>query len=193
MDKIKIYKLVSDEDSFQEGGNISTGNLFSTMMGRKVPKTYSPPKNQPLKKIGEFKLDNELIVGESDYDIIHDMKKGAYTAYAYGDDLIIAHGTKKLTKNDIPKLKWKYAGATVGVDGGTFGFFDSSVGSQDGAIPIMDMDADAYHDGIILNTTDFRNGGCDEEDVGVMKFTGSGDGLFYSFKNGNTMALLKGR
>jgi len=152
---MKIYKLVSVSKDNQTGGAV---------------KTYKPPTDQKLKKIGELAIINDMIIGEFEYQKISGMKKGKYTAYSYGDDLLVVHSSVSLDKKKLLNTKWKSTDAVVGVDGGRFGFFDSSVIQTNGNLRIPNIEPDAFREGIILDRTDFDNCECDEYDVGVVRY-----------------------
>jgi hypothetical protein len=75
--------------------------------------------------IGKFNVNNKIIAGES-WNLELDLPKGMYDAYKSNFDLIIVHESNpnQITKKYLSNKIFQIVG-DVGVDAGTFGFYDT--------------------------------------------------------------------
>jgi len=76
-----------------------------------------------FKKIGTIDINDKLAYGEVDYSSI-DAKKGSYDIYRVNDSLVLSLSSNALTKDLLKGIEFIDTSDGVGVDGGTFGFFD---------------------------------------------------------------------
>jgi len=178
-------------------------------------------KIEKFRKISTIKINQDLAVGDFDYEIIKNMKKGMYNIYLADDNLVAVHESRKpeLTVEELKRIVFKYSGAGVGVDSGRFGFYDSEplkyivIGDK---LPYLFFDdnklkkylADNFYvvtiNDLLEATKDMR-----EEDlvknipkkelldkytdnVGFIADTGTGDGGFDCYINNNDIAILIG-
>ena len=181
-------------------------------------------KPTSVKKIGKIQIKSKIVVGEFSYSPNNGFPKfgkGNYYVYSLDDNLVISK--LNLTKSDIVKTVFKYTDASVGVDVGTFGFWDKIYidelikveqelysGSKSGkrksksifkSIPYNHSPELAINQDVVFVTIkDFQNAkeyidyGFDEDQVvGVIGNTGTGDGYFHCYSDSkNTMLLLLG-
>lgn len=171
--------------------NTTTYDLIKLVKSKPKKQIYLPKPNKVV-KIGKFVVKYQLNIGEFDYTPIK-MKKGNYTAYKAGDNLIVIHDSykNKVSKSTIPKWKWKYSGKGVGVDGGTFGFVDIKLKSQ-----ISDSEISPpglYKDGKdYILWSGYHPEMKKKIDFGVVMSTGTGDGGFECYQINDTIAVLVG-
>lgn len=164
-----------------------------------------------LKKIGKIDIDGKLAYGEVDYSSI-DVKKGLYDIYKVDDCLVLSLSTNPQTKDSLKDITFTDTSEGVGVDGGTFGFFDTKsldAIKSEGNVPIFEAKIyleeiktpknviekkwyDLTYDvGFLVKykyTEDFKKQGnkydIDENKIiGVMMNTGTGDGSFPLYEN----------
>lgn len=177
-------------------------------------------KTTPFKKIGEFDIGTTVVIGEMYYTPkkgFPKFKKGKYYIYKIDDSLLLSKN--KIDKDDIKGVLWKNTGHGVGVDGGTFGFWDlkylEALGEYDKSLPKNKRRP--YSTGIpyyrriwnksnlgdtlfikiknLENAKLYIEGGFDGEQViGVVGSTGTGDGSFscYADPKNNMLLLLGG-
>ena len=172
-----------------------------------LPDTVQLNKPSVWKNIGSFEVTDQLVVGEGYYSTIGGMKKGKYNAYQVDDNLLIVHDSKKISKNDINKITF-YSSNEVMVDGGKFGFFDLGIikkinsKKNQGNIPFISIN-DKDWDGIMVTVNDIYAFTTREKNnikkkfdgklcFGVIKGTGTGDGIFSCYHSGDDMAILIG-
>lgn len=157
-----------------------------------------------LDKIGTFDVSKHLIVGDTDYQKVPDMKKGTYHAYFSGDNLIVSHESVILTKQKLKNMEFKYSGVGIGVDSGTFGFYSlneiKKLDIKGNNLPIIE----GYNfkkKAMIVNLEnidkDFIKKGSmkrinGKKAIGVTMETGVGDGVFDCFIYKDTIAVLIG-
>lgn len=100
--------------------------------------------------IGKFNINNKIIAGES-WNLELELPKGMYDAYKSNFDLIIVHesNTNKITKEYLSNKIFRIVG-DVGVDTGTFGFYDTLIPKKNNLIGGPDI---PFFD-IGLDTTD---------------------------------------
>ena len=167
--------------------------------------------------IGEFSVTDKIIAGES-WNLELNMPKGVYKAYKSYHDLIIVHTSNKnkINKKYLHNKIFNVIG-DVGVDGGTFGFYDSgeiykltpkknnTIGGP--TMPFF-MIPDGKNDSLVTIDAlmDFSNhkkenhkkenhkkGNNRKTIFGVQSYTGTGDGFFKCLINKKEgMALLLG-
>jgi hypothetical protein len=182
---------------------------------------FQLPLPSAVTYIGDFYVEGSVVVAEGDWDVIENLAPGWYGAFRVDDNLMIVHESDpmfnevELTPQAVRRVAWTNSGAGVGVDGGTFGFFDKDVidllnngnaklDSNDLLFYVKFKDGKDF-DGIIVNKdniemisgdlsplTDFE-----ESSFGVMAGTGTGDGGFSAYieltsKGTPTKALLLG-
>lgn len=165
-----------------------------------------------LKKIGSFNVTGDVGVGDTYYKRLN-LKKGIYDAYKIDDNLMIISSNIKVDKNYIYDIDWSKS-CTIGVDTGTFGFFDTNIVDQlikitdeihnykskknNKYVPELDYTSFTKDESII---TTRQIAGVIDEDLpeklinlkfGVISETGIGDGWFNCYTNGNNKALLIG-
>ncbi len=162
--------------------------------------TITIPNPKKLNKIGSFEVKDKLVIGEFDYEELKNMKKGIYNAYNVNGNLLVCHNSKNISTSNINKIKFTNNDNGVGVDGGTFGFFDLStvnkikdleekikknkptkkkVKKNDRSLPLVNFTYKQDRDGklVTINDIDTRVEINNKEPFGVMMTTGSGDGL----------------
>ncbi len=161
-----------------------------------------------FKKVGRLPIESNVVVGEFDYEPSNGFpkfKKGTYYIYRVDDNLVLS--SVDITRKNILDTLWKDTGNAVGVDGGTFGFWDVKFlkalakfdKSNRNNIPLFTniWDKKNTNDTIIIRIKNFDDAkkyidyGLDgEKIVGVISPTGTGDGVFGCYSNGNNTALL---
>jgi hypothetical protein len=136
--------------------------------------------------IGEFMVTDRVIAGES-WNLILDMSKGLYKAYKSNNDLIIVHedNKNKINKKYLLNKIFNVVG-DVGVDVGTFGFYDSIIASNKNnsiggpTMPFFKMPNDVEYRMVTFNN----------RIIGVQKNTSCGDGFFKCLVNDGIALLL---
>lgn len=173
-----------------------------------------------FKKIGTINIDDELAYGEVDYSSIN-VKKGLYNIYKINDCLVLSLSSNTLTKDLLKTVEFTDTSDGVGVDGGTFGFFDKKsldLIDAKGNVPIFEAKIyleeiktpkniiekkwyDLTYDvGFLVKykyIEDFKkiqNNIDENKIIGVMMNTGTGDGYFplYENKEKNIYMLMGG-
>ena len=166
------------------------------------------PFVRTIKKIGQMKIESNIVVGEFSYSPPNGFmqyKKGTYFVYKIDDNLVLSKSN--LTKKNILDTTWSYTGTSVGVDGGTFGFWDlkyvKALNDFDRKkTKINNIKQIPYPDSYIQDTAFVKIGdlenykkyceyGFDEKKIiGVLSPTGIGDGIFDCFEDGKKSILL---
>lgn len=172
-----------------------------------IPKPTIKLKNiGTITPIGTFQVKGPIVVGDTDYQEVkvkgNGMKKGLYAAYKVGDNLVISHEKSNIDLKKLSSYNWSHSGAGVGVDGGTFGFFDKSIvdkinkltGRNGNNLPPIEYPS---YDYFIVNTnlSDINKPlpkSLQNIDYGVISGTGTGDGVFECYTLGNDNAVLIG-
>lgn len=128
--------------------------------------SYSDVKD--VKYIGSFTVTGTIIAGET-WTIVLDMLPGLYSAYISNHDLIIVHeSNKNVINKEYLKDKIFEVVGDVGVDYGTFGFYDSIIKEQDNVIGGPTIPFYEIPEGKDYSLKTF----------GVQSNTGTGDGFF---------------
>lgn len=176
-----------------------------------------------FKKEGSLKIASNVVVGEFMYSPTNGFSKfgkGTYNVYKIDDNLVLSK--KPLNKTSASKIIWKDTGAGVGVDGGTFGFWDHKyletlarflikqskkkmgkkrIGYLKHKIPdfFNIWSRTNLNDTIFIKiknlneSDDFIDYGFDENlTVGVISPTGTGDGYFGCYSDNGNALLLMG-
>lgn len=178
-------KSKTAKNKFQSNKSITTYELTLT----DEPKSLKLTDLQTFKKIGSFNADNGIVIGEFDFTKLPTMKNGVYNAYKVNNSLLIAHNDVDLTKNKLSKIIFKNSGKGVGVDGGTFGFYDADIVNNKNKYP--DINVKKYPDnGIIIKENDIIGYKKSDKPIGVLMTTSVGDGGFTAYLNNNSIALL---
>ncbi|AYV75199.1 MAG: hypothetical protein Terrestrivirus1_73 [Terrestrivirus sp.] len=173
-----------------------------------------------FKKIGKIDIGDKLAYGEIDYSSI-DVKKGSYDIYKINDNLILSLSSNTLTKDLLKDIQFTNTSEGVGVDGGTFGFFDEKsldLIDSKGNVPIFeekiyleeiktpkDIIEKKWYDltyniGFLVkykyieDLKKIQNNIDENKIIGVMMNTGTGDGFFplYENKEKNIYMLMGG-
>ena len=148
-----------------------------------------------LIKIGKFNVKSKVVVGDIYYEITN-LIKGTYYAYWSRHNLIIVHeSVKNLGKID---LEWQKTSISVGVDSGTFGFYDLNtvehIKKMLGGKRIMKnelpMNKFIMKESYIVEPNMIEDVESDDkkfmkEKYGVRGSTHGGDGYFYMYKPKN--------
>jgi len=149
-----------------------------------------------------------LVIGDTDYSILPNMKTGIYKVYLADDNLVVVHESKSFDLDIFRSLIFKSSGG-VGVDSGTFGFFDGGIFSEiadkkpikkkfDNDIPYAEFDIKKLEKYKYLSMT--ANQYTDDKEiikkylgiVGVITSTISGDGGFDCYISDDNVAILIG-
>jgi len=166
------------------------------------------PFVRTIKKIGQMKIESNIVAGEFFYSPPNGFtqyKKGTYFVYKIDDNLVLSKSN--LTKKNILDTTWSYTGTSVGVDGGTFGFWDlkyvKALNNFDRKkTKINSMRQIPYLDSYIKDTTFVKIGGLEnykkyceygfdeKKIIGVLSPTGTGDGIFDCFEDRKKSILL---
>lgn len=160
-------------------GAICSGEQLMEFMGKmKMANVPAAIKLFPKKfnKIGSFNVKDKVVIGDTDYTVIPGLKPGLYNAYAVDDNLVISK--KPLAKSNFKNMVFSISGKSVGVDSGTFGFYDSKIVNKNNDINIKDFSGEIVKD--------------KGESYGVVRETGIGDGTFVCYTWGNATAMLMG-
>lgn len=138
------YLNIKNRDSSSHGGKKTSkkNNLVT------IQNTYSLTTNaysdhdviilgkirkiKNFKKVGKMRVTADLVVGDTDYTVVDNMKKGIYNVYLVDDNLVVVHESHKpeLSVEELEQIVFKYSGVGVGVDSGSFGFYDSGALSE---------------------------------------------------------------
>jgi hypothetical protein len=115
---VKIGSKKSSKRATERTNFLSRGNSKQS--------TIQLPKITKIKKIGSLEFYG-VVVGDTAYDKLN-LKDGIYDCYEIDDNLLIINTELNLKVNKmITDWKWKHSGIVVGVDTGTFGFFDEEI------------------------------------------------------------------
>lgn len=179
-----------------------------------------PFKPKKFEKIGEFKVEGDLVIGDVDCDSVRSRKDhpgptDTYSAYQVDDNLLVVRHTgtdfqerERQFEQEFRQWPWTPTGKGVGVDSGRFGFFDGTAVSLlweiDEMYPSMsnnNMPDFGSTEGIIrLRDADGENIKAilqkkpylRDHPLGVLVQTGTGDGGFDMYQYGDDVFLLMG-
>lgn len=169
-----------------------------------------------IAKIGKLMTESNVVAGEFDFGPINGFpkfKKGTYYIYNVDDNLVLSK--INLDKKQMVNTVWHYTGISVGVDSGSFGFWDLKYlkaltefdmkttklhrkRAQSGIPGFFDIWTDAnVNDTMFIKIKDLNDSekyidyGFDgNQIIGVISSTGTGDGVFGCYSNENNTALL---
>lgn len=170
---------------------------------------FKLPPIEHIKKIGEFKVNDKVVIGDTDFCEIK-LQPGTYEAYKVNDDNLMIINANLMIQPDesIVDWTWHHTGEGVGVDTGCFGFYDrqtvKSIMKYDNEtecdLPLVDerVSMKDLNNGIIVDgshmTEDLKPEERDQYGpFGVIMSTGTGDGGFECFTIGDDRALLLGK
>lgn len=169
---------------------------------------FQLPSIRSIKKIGQLKIESNVVVGELFFGPQNGFtryKKGIYYVYRVDDNLVLSKSN--LTSKNILDKIWTYTGTSVGVDGGTFGFWDlkylKALNEFDrknkkirdkSMIPLFDL----YPSNVTFvkiqdldNAKEYIEYGFDgKKIIGVLSSTETGDGTFDCFEDTSKSILL---
>ncbi len=163
---------------------------------------------ETIKKICSFIVGYDGVgIGDTDYGVI-DLRPGLYDAYRIDDNLMIINNDLNIDPKpeDVKKWQWTYTYEGVGVDSGTFGFYDVCTliklnkllnNDDDEQLPSFEFTKKDYEsDYIIIDGSYVENLSNNEKkkigNFGVIADTITGDGGFECYAINNDRAILFG-
>lgn len=203
---------VNDDDDDEQKNKIITGPLTTYMLtmgsskqfpGIKLTDVYTKPIK--INKIGSFEVGSKVVIGDTDYEVLK-LKPGKYTAYELADSLMIINDELGIMPDQNEKLindwTWKHSGKGVGVDTGSFGFYDldtihkikgGNIRENDNDLPILCVGAGMVDGSAIDEIDSKRNPSLKNlKPFGVKADTIIGDGGFECYVIGDDRAILLG-
>ena len=186
------------------GGKKKTYAYDLTMGSCEQHNEIKLPEVIEIKKIGDFEIKKTAVIGENDWSEIN-LSPGMYSAYKVDDNLMVMKSKLgKPDKKEIIKWKWQHSGSGVGVDGGTFGFFDLATIEKltkdqcDNNLPMFNVKFKNFANGTLIDGKNIPAEQLNGEKrnkfnaFGVMMDTGTGDGGFECYVIDDDKAILIG-
>lgn len=159
-------------------------------------------KIRKFKKVGMVNMTGKIGVGDWDYRLLN-LIPGIYNIYLIDDNLAIFHSDITINKELLKDIEWvkKY---DIGVDGGTYGFYDVDIikkinkiyNMPTNSMPLISLAKDTYNANTKYIESPNRSISLPKElnnyKFGAMNQTGTGDGSFLCLVSDNNKAVLLG-